>query len=70
MSLIFELLGSKNEILIALLISALCLVALWVVDRQFILKIFLPLKMKDILYILLGLGFSFVAVILLSLIHI
>ncbi|KXB69554.1 CPBP family intramembrane glutamic endopeptidase [Peptoniphilus sp. DNF00840] len=65
-SLIFELLGSKNEILIALLISALCLVALWVVDRQFILKIFLPLKMKDILYILLGLGFSFVAVILAS----
>ncbi|WP_277217883.1 CPBP family intramembrane glutamic endopeptidase [Peptoniphilus vaginalis] len=65
-SLIFGLLGSKNEILIALLISALCLVALWVVDRQFIFKIFLPLKMKDILYILLGLGFSFVAVILAS----
>ncbi|WP_229062601.1 CPBP family intramembrane glutamic endopeptidase [Peptoniphilus harei] len=65
-SLIFGLLGSQNEVLIALLISASCLMSLWLVDRQFIFKIFLPLKMKDLLYILLGLGFSFVAVVFAS----
>ena len=58
--------GSQNEVLIALLISASCLMSLWLVDRQFIFKIFLPLKMKDLLYILLGLGFSFVAVVFAS----
>lgn len=67
-SLVFALLGIENEILMALLISVLSLMSLWVVDRRFILKIFLPLKMKDLLYILIGLGFSFVAVIFASIV--
>lgn len=62
-SLTFFLFKINNEILMALLISALSLMSLWLVDKKFILKIFLPLEMKDLLYIIIGLGFAFVAVI-------
>lgn len=67
-SLIFGLLNLKNEVLLALGISICALLSLLVVDRDFIFKIFLPLKMKDLLYILIGLGFSFVAVIVSSIV--
>lgn len=67
-SLLFGLLNIKNEILLALGISICCLFSLIVVDRDFILKIFLPLKMKDLVYILIGLGFSIVAVVISSIV--
>lgn len=67
-SLLFGLLNIKNEILLALGISICCLLSLIVVDRDFILKIFLPLKMKDLVYILIGLGFSIVAVVISSIV--
>lgn len=67
-SLLFGLLNIKNEILLAMGISICCLLSLSVVDRDFILKIFLPLKMKDLVYILIGLGFSIVAVVISSIV--
>lgn len=63
-SFLFYELKVKNEIIYALAISILCLLSLLVVDKKFIKKIFLPIKMKDILYIIIGLGFSIVAVII------
>lgn len=63
-SFLFYALSVKNEIIYALAISILCLLSLLVVDKKFIKKIFLPIKMKDILYIIIGLGFSIVAVII------
>lgn len=62
--LLFYALKVKNEIIYALAISILCLLSLLMVDKKFIKKIFLPIKMKDILYIIIGLGFSIVAVII------
>ena len=67
-SLIFGLLDLKNEVLLATGISICALLSLLVVGRDFIFKIFLPLKMKDLLYILIGLGFSLVAVIVSSIV--
>lgn len=63
-SFLFYALEVKNEIIYALAISILCLLSLLVVDKKFIKKLFLPIKMKDILYIIIGLGFSIVAVII------
>ena len=62
-SFLFYALKVKNEIIYALAISILCLLSLLVVDKKFIKKIFLPLKMKDILYIIIGLGFSIVCLL-------
>lgn len=67
-SFLFYALKVKNEIIYALAISILCLLSLLVVDKKFIKKIFLPLKMKDILYIIIGLGFSIVAVVISSIV--
>lgn len=63
-SLLFYALKVKNEIVYALAISVLCLLSLLIVDKNFIKKIFLPIKMKDLGYIVIGLGFSVVAVII------
>lgn len=63
-SFLFYALKVKNEIIYALAISILCLLSLLVVDKKFIKKIFLPIKMKDLVYIIIGLGFSIVAVII------
>lgn len=67
-SFLFYVLKVKNEIIYALAISILCLLSLLVVDKKFIKKIFLPLKMKDLVYIIIGLGFSIVAVVISSIV--
>lgn len=67
-SFLFYALEVKNEIVYALAISILCLLSLLVVDKKFIKKIFLPIKMKDLVYIIIGLGFSIVSVVISSIV--
>lgn len=67
-SLLFAILNIKNEIIMALAVSVISLLSLVIVDRYFIVKIFLPLKRRDLLYIIIGLGFSIIAVVVSSIV--
>lgn len=67
-SLLFYLFNIRNEIVAATAVSSLCLLSLLIVDRNFIFKIFLPFRMKDLLYLIIGLGFSIVAVVISSIV--
>ncbi|MFR8927619.1 CPBP family intramembrane glutamic endopeptidase [Peptoniphilus senegalensis] len=67
-SLLFYLFNIRNEIVGATAVSSLCLLSLLIVDRNFIFKIFLPFRMKDLLYLIIGLGFSIVAVVISSIV--
>lgn len=67
-SLLFYLFNIRNEIVAATAVSLLCLLSLLIVDRNFIFKIFLPFRMKDLLYLIIGLGFSIVAVVISSIV--
>lgn len=67
-SLLFAILDIKNEIIMALAVSVISLLSLVIVDRYFIVKIFLPLKRRDLLYIIIGLGFSIIAVVVSSIV--
>ena len=67
-SLLFSLFNIRNEIVGATAVSSLCLLSLLIVDRNFIFKIFLPFRMKDLLYLIIGLGFSIVAVVISSIV--
>lgn len=66
--IIFYIFNIKSEILGAVAVSALCLLSLLIVDKDFIKKIFLPMKKKDIFYIILGLLFCAVAVVISSIV--
>lgn len=66
--IIFYVFNIKSEILGAVAVSALCLLSLLIVDRDFIKKIFLPMKKKDIFYIILGLLFCAVAIVISSIV--
>lgn len=63
-SLLFYALNLKNEIIMAGAVSGISLLSLLLIDKNFIKKIFLPIKMKDLVYIFIGLGFSVVAVVI------
>lgn len=65
-SLLFSVLDIKNEIITALAVSIISLLSVVIVDRNFIVKIFLPLKSRDLFYIIIGLGFSIIAVVISS----
>lgn len=67
-SLLFYLFNIRNEIVGATAVSSLCLLSLLIVDRNFIFKIFLPFRIKDLLYLIIGLGFSIVAVVISSIV--
>lgn len=67
-SLLFAILDIRNEIIMALAVSVISLLSLVIVDRYFIVKIFLPLKRRDLLYIIIGLGFSIFAVVVSSIV--
>ncbi|MCI5642776.1 MAG: CPBP family intramembrane metalloprotease [Peptoniphilus sp.] len=67
-SLLFAILDIRNEIIMALAVSVISLLSLVIVDRYFIVKIFLPLKRRDLLYIIIGLGFSIIAVVVSSIV--
>ncbi|MGF0096621.1 CPBP family intramembrane glutamic endopeptidase [Peptoniphilus sp. SGI.035] len=67
-SLLFAILDIRNEIIMALAVSVISLLSLVIVDKYFIVKIFLPLKRRDLLYIIIGLGFSIIAVVVSSIV--
>lgn len=67
-SLLFAILDIRNEIIMALAVSVISLLSLVIVDRYFIVKIFLPLKRRDLLYIIIGIGFSIIAVVVSSIV--
>ena len=67
-SLLFYLFNIRNEIVGATAVSSLCLLSLLIVDRNFIFIIFFPFRMKDLLYLIIGLGFSIVAVVISSIV--
>ncbi|NMW86068.1 CPBP family intramembrane metalloprotease [Peptoniphilus sp. AGMB00490] len=67
-SLLFYIFDIKNEIIMALAVSIISLLSLVIVDKYFIVKIFLRLKMRDLFYIIIGLGFSIIAVIISSIV--
>lgn len=65
-SLLFYYLKINNEIIMASAVSAISLLSLLTIDKKFIKKIFLPIKAKDLLYIIIGLGFSLIAIVISS----
>lgn len=65
-SLLFYYLKINNEIIMASAVSAISLLSLLTIDKKFIKKIFLPIKAKDVLYIIIGLGFSLIAIVISS----
>lgn len=65
-SLLFYYLKINNEIIMASAVSAISLLSLLLIDKKFIKKIFLPIKAKDVLYIIIGLGFSLIAIVISS----
>lgn len=56
----------KNEIIIASLISILCLLSLKIVDKNFARKVFLLPRAKDIIYTIVGFLISILGIMLLS----
>lgn len=65
-SLLFYSLKINNEIIMASAVSAISLLSLLLIDKKFIKKIFLPIRAKDLLYIIIGLGFSLIAIVISS----
>ncbi|MDU1022610.1 MAG: CPBP family glutamic-type intramembrane protease [Peptoniphilus harei] len=65
-SLLFYYLKINNEIIMASAVSAISLLSLLTIDKKFIKKIFLPIRAKDLLYIIIGLGFSLIAIVISS----
>ena len=65
-SLLFYALKINNEIIMASAVSAISLLSLLLIDKKFIKKIFLPIRAKDVLYIIIGLGFSIIAIVISS----
>lgn len=65
-SLLFYSLKINNEIIMASAVSAISLISLLLIDKKFIKKIFLPIRAKDLLYIIIGLGFSLIAIVISS----
>lgn len=65
-SLLFYSLKINNEIIMASAVSAISLLSLLLIDKKFIKKIFLPIRAKDVLYIIIGLGFSIIAIVISS----
>ena len=65
-SLLFYALKINNEIIMASAVSAISLLSLLLIDKKFIKKIFLPIRAKDVLYIIIGLGFSLIAIVISS----
>lgn len=65
-SLLFYSLKINNEIIMASAVSAISLLSLLLIDKKFIKKIFLPIRAKDLLYIIIGLGFSIIAIVISS----
>lgn len=65
-SFLFYSLKINNEIIMASAVSAISLLSLLLIDKKFIKKIFLPIRAKDVLYIIIGLGFSIIAIVISS----
>lgn len=65
-SFLFYSLKINNEIIMASAVSAISLLSLLLIDKKFIKKIFLPIRAKDVLYIIIGLGFSLIAIVISS----
>lgn len=65
-SFLFYSLKINNEIIMASAVSAISLLSLLLIDKKFIKKIFLPIRAKDLLYIIIGLGFSIIAIVISS----
>lgn len=65
-SFLFYSLKINNEIIMASAVSAISLLSLLLIDKKFIKKIFLPIRAKDLLYIIIGLGFSLIAIVISS----
>lgn len=65
-SFLFYSLKINNEIIMASAVSAISLLSLLLIDKKFIKKIFLPIRAKDVLYIIIGLGFSIIAILISS----
>lgn len=65
-SLLFYALKINNEIIMASAVSAISILSLLTIDKKFIKKIFLPIRAKDVLYIIIGLGFSLIAIVISS----
>lgn len=65
-SFLFYSLKINNEIIMASAVSAISLLSLLTIDKKFIKKIFLPIRAKDLLYIIIGLGFSLIAIVISS----
>lgn len=65
-SFLFYSLKINNEIIMASAVSTISLLSLLLIDKKFIKKIFLPIRAKDVLYIIIGLGFSLIAIVISS----
>lgn len=57
-----------NMILNAVTLSTIGIVSLFIIDRDFVKKVFKPLKPKDIIYILVGVVIMFVSIVISSIV--